>query len=153
MLREELSRSEYHDRKFTNEYLLKVIEAMRPRVSFIKEFIENGFYFFEPPSQYDPEIVKKRWEDETPTLLSKLIDDFSKLSNPQKEDFEKTLHATAERLGTSNGKLIHGVRLAVTGVGGGPGLFEILEILGKEEVVQRIYKAIQTIKPPSEKVN
>jgi len=146
MLKEELSQSEYNANKFSDDYLLKVIEAMRERVSFIKEFILNGFYFFNTPDEYDKSVIKKRWKEDTPLQLKKLVEEFTKLENPTKEDFELSLRNTAERLNIETGILIHPVRLALSGVGGGPGLFDILFILGKDESISRINRAIEKVK-------
>jgi len=147
MLKEELSQSKYNQIHYDEKFLLGVIEAMRPRVTFVKDFIENSPYFFEPPAQYDVEVIKKRWKEDTPQQLEMLVEEFSKLENPGKEDFEAALHRTAETLNIGNGKLIHAVRLAISGVGGGPGLYDILYLLGKEESIKRIRTAIDKIKP------
>jgi glutamyl-tRNA synthetase len=87
--------------------------------------------------------VKKRWKHETPVQLRKLIEEFSRLESPQKEDYESALHRAAEALGAGHGDLIHAVRLAVSGMGAGPGLYDILFILGKEESIRRIKSAIE----------
>jgi glutamyl-tRNA synthetase len=145
-LRELLSKSDYDHHKFTDEYLRQVIGTMRERVTFVKDFLEKSPYFFEPPREYDAEVVKKRWKSETPDELNKLVEAFSELSVNSKEEYEAALHRTAELLGIGNGKLIHAVRLAVSGVGGGPGVYDILQILGKEESLKRIRKSIEAIK-------
>ncbi|MBI5214756.1 MAG: glutamate--tRNA ligase [Ignavibacteriae bacterium] len=148
MLKIELSNSKFSGKQFADEYLLRVIEAMRPRVSFVKDFIEQSSYFFEAPAHYEEDAVKKRWKEDTPVHLRKLIEEYSFLENPTKEMFEAALHKTAEALGIGNGKLIHGVRLSVSGVSGGPGLYDILFILGKDEVIKRIQIAIEKITHP-----
>ncbi|MFO7444809.1 MAG: glutamate--tRNA ligase [Ignavibacteriaceae bacterium] len=146
MLKEELSISRYKDKDFSDDYLIYVIEAMKERVSFIKEFYEKGFYFFEQPEQYDESVVNKRWKEDTPPQLKKFAENLAGLENPKKEDYEAVLKKTVEELGIGVGKLIHPVRLAVSGVGGGPGLYDILFIIGKEESINRINKALERIK-------
>jgi glutamyl-tRNA synthetase len=145
LLREELKKTKYSSGEYTDEYLGLVIEAMKERVSFIKEIPEKGFYFFEEPETYEEDTVKKRWKPDSAELLRKLSDEFSKLSNPAKEDYENTLRQTAESAGAGTGKLIHPVRLAVSGVGGGPGVFDILYIIGKEKTIKRLNKAIEKL--------
>jgi len=145
MLRTELASSKYKDENYSDEYLLLIIEAMKERVSFIREFIEKGFYFFERPEQYDEAVLKKRWNENTPEHLNKLIENFSQLENPDKENFEAALKQTAEELNVGAGKLIHPVRLAISGIGGGPGLYDILFILGKEESIHRIKIALEKL--------
>jgi glutamyl-tRNA synthetase len=146
ILKEYLAKSKFADHKFDDDKLFLIVEAMRPRISFVKEIIENSPYFFEAPESYDQEVIQKRWKDDTSANLKSLAEEFSKLLNPKKEDYETALHKTAELLNIGNGKLIHGVRLALSGVGGGPGLYEILFILGKEESIRRIEKAIERIR-------
>jgi glutamyl-tRNA synthetase len=145
MLKTELSKSKFASQHFADEYLLQVVTAMRERMTLAKDIIENAPYFFEAPIEYEQTAVKKNWKKETPSQLKILAENFSKLNNPIKEDYEHTLQNVAQELQTGNGKLIHAVRLAISGVSGGPGVYDILFILGKEESVRRIYKAIETI--------
>ena len=145
MLKEELRRSKFEDLLFDDGYLLKVVQVMRERVTFVKDFLEKSPYFFEAPALYDHEVAKKRWNAATPAQLKCLALEFSSLENPRKEDYETALHKTAESLHSGNGALIHAVRLAISGVGGGPGVYDILAILGKDESVKRINAAIERI--------
>lgn len=147
MLKEELKNSKYAEKNFSDEYLLNVIESMKERVSFVKEFIEKSFYYFESPTEFDESVIQKRWKEDTPQQLTELCSAFEKLDNPNKEDFENALRSTAEKLNVGAGKLIHPLRLAVSGTGQGPGLFDLLFTLGKEEVIRRINTALETIKP------
>ncbi len=145
MLKEELQRSPFAVKQFADEYLLSVISSMRERVSFAKDFVVNSPYFFESPVQFDAEVVKKRWNIETPEQLKSLVGEFTLLKNPQKEDYEAALHRAAESLNLKNSDLIHPLRLAVSGMGAGPGLYDILYILGNEETIRRITSAIERI--------
>ena len=147
MLKEHLAKSGMDPAKFGDDYLLRVITAMRERVSFIKDYTEKSPYFFRAPNEYDPAIIKKRWKPQSAEYLSKLGEQFAKLASPQKQEYEDSLHRTAESLKVGNGELIHPLRLAVSGMGEGPGLFDILVILGKEETIRRIGSAIDRIKP------
>jgi glutamyl-tRNA synthetase len=145
ILREQLAGSKFAAGDFSDAFLLKVIEAMKPRVSFPKDFVELGSYFFDAPSAYDQEVVRKRWNRDTPAQLAKLSVEFSSMAGAAASDFEAALTSAAEKLGTGNGTLIHAVRLALSGVGGGPGVYELLSILGKEESLKRIQSAIERI--------
>jgi glutamyl-tRNA synthetase len=146
LLKEELKNSRYSVQIYNDEYLIKLIEAMKERVSFVKEYIEKSPYFFEAPSSYEEAVVAKRWNDNSSDLLKKLIEKFEKLNNPSKEDYENALKETAQENGAGNGDLIHPLRLSVSGMGAGPGVFDIVDILGKEESVKRMKKAITSIK-------
>lgn len=146
MLKEEILRSRFKELHFDDAHLTKVVQIMRERVTFVKDFLEKSPYFFEAPTLYDPEIVKKRWNASAPEHLKKLVQDFSMLEHPAAEDYEATLHKTAQSLGIGNAELIHAVRLAISGVGGGPGLFDILSVLGKDECIRRLRAAIENIR-------
>ena len=145
LLREEISQSKFKNENYSDKYLTQIISAMIERVSFVKEIIEKGFYFFEEPVEYEEATVKKRWKENSADYLQRLIGEFSKLDNPTKEDFELTLKKTAEELNVGAGKLIHPVRLAVSGVGGGPGVFDILNIIGKDKTIKRLQRAISKL--------
>jgi glutamyl-tRNA synthetase len=146
MLRDEISNSIYKSEDYSDEYLLKLISSMKERVSFVNEYLTKGFYFFEAPNEYEEKNLKKRWKEDSHTLLKKLRDQFDELNNPTTQDFESSLAQTAEELNISKGKLIHPLRIAVSGVGEGPGVFDILNILGKEEVINRINTALNKLK-------
>jgi glutamyl-tRNA synthetase len=148
MLKDELSHSPYKDLNFDDDYLLLIIEAMKPRVSFVKEFITKCPYFYEVPIQYDENVLKKRWKEDTPDQLKMLRDKIEKIDGSSKEYFEEALTLTAEELNIGKGKLIHPVRLAVSGIGTGPGVYDLLFIVGKEEVINRINRAIESLNIP-----
>jgi glutamyl-tRNA synthetase len=146
MLKEQLSVSTPGGNHFDDAYLLSIIGAMRERVTFAKDFVEKSPYFFQPPTQYDPDVVKKRWKKETPEQLRLMVEEFSLLEHPQKQDYESALRRVAETLKVKASDLIHPVRLAVSGMGAGPGLYDILFILGKDETIRRITAAIEMLR-------
>ena len=146
MLKDEISKSNYSNFDCTDEYLLLIIEAMKERVSFVKEYIEKCPYFFEPPIEYDEKVVKKRWKDDSQELLKIFSSRIEQLVNPRKEDYERILKKLCEEKEIGLGRLIHPLRLALSGVGIGPGIFDLIFILGKEESLKRIDKALDQIK-------
>ncbi len=139
LLKNELKNSDFKDSSFSDEKLISIIHAMKERVTFVKDFIYSCKYFYEAPTEYEQKAIEKNWKEDTPKHLLKLKSEFEKLVNPTKEDFETALNI-------SKGKLIHPLRLAVSGQSTGPGMFELLFTLGKDEVVKRIDSAIKTIK-------
>ncbi|NWF50770.1 MAG: glutamate--tRNA ligase [Ignavibacteriaceae bacterium] len=147
LLKDEISKSQFKDRYFPDEYLLRVIESMKERVSFVRDLINNCKYFYEPPQEYEQKAIEKNWKPETPDQLKKLAEEFSKLTNPTKEDYENSFIKVSEELGVGKGKIIHPLRLAVSGQSTGPGMFDLLFIIGKNEVIKRIVTAIENIKP------
>jgi glutamyl-tRNA synthetase len=146
MLRASIKETEYRSQNYLDEFLLLIIEAMKDRVSFVHELIDNCKYFYEAPKEYEQKAVEKNWKPETPEQLKKLRDAFARLSNPKKEDYEIALTKVAEEFGIGKGNLIHPLRLALSGQSTGPGMFDLLYILGKDEVLNRINYAIEKIK-------
>jgi glutamyl-tRNA synthetase len=146
MLKEQLKQSAFAGTEFKDEYLLNVIVAMRERASFVRDFVEKSPYFFQAPSEYDPEVIKKRWTTDSSVRLKALVVEFSKLSSPLKNDYELALHRVAEALSIKPSDLIHPLRLAVSGVGAGPGLYDILAVIGNDETIRRISAAIERLK-------
>ncbi len=144
-LRDQLALSEFGGKHFEDAYLMSVIGIMRERVTFVKDFVEKSPYFFQAPLQYEADVVKKRWKRESPVQLKELAAEFSRMLDPKKEDYEAALHRVAASMKVHNSDLIHPLRLAVSGMGSGPGLFDILFVLGKEETIARIHSAIERV--------
>jgi glutamyl-tRNA synthetase len=145
MLRSELKDSKYSGQGYTDEYLLNVIGVMKERVSFIKEILEKGFYFFEEPTSYEEAGIKKRWNIQSAEILKQYAEKVEQIGSPTREDYENTLKVSATQSNTGNGNVIHPLRLAVSGVGGGPGIFDILYIIGKEKTLSRIKTIIEKL--------
>lgn len=145
-LRNHLQETEFKNGNYSDAYLLKVIEAMLPRVEFVHEITSKGFYFFTRPESYEPDAVQKRWKSSTPEHLKAIAEKFQQLADDNKESFEHALHETAAFFGIKNAELIHPLRLAISGVSGGPGLYDICSILGRDETSTRIHLAIERIK-------
>jgi glutamyl-tRNA synthetase len=145
MLKVELEISEYKNNSYSDEYLLKITSAMKERVSFVKEYLTKSSYFFEAPKEYEPKNLQKRWKENSSESLKKFRENLLQLKNPSKDDFEKALEQTAEELNTGKGNIIHPLRIVVSGVGEGPGVFDILNIIGKDETISRINTAIEKL--------
>ncbi|HSW56487.1 MAG TPA: glutamate--tRNA ligase [Ignavibacteriaceae bacterium] len=145
MLRAEIEKSEFKSNIYSEDYLLKVIGAMKERVSFVKEYLTKSPYFFTAPESYEEQNLKKRWQEDSAELLNKLKERFEKLADPSKEDFEKALDEIASHLSINKGKLVHPLRIAVSGVGEGPGVYDIISVLGKDETISRINTALKKL--------
>ncbi|MCJ7578485.1 MAG: glutamate--tRNA ligase [candidate division Zixibacteria bacterium] len=128
------------------DWLLRFVSLLKERCKTLKEFAEKGKYFFAFDYQYEPTAVSKHFNSaEAAKTLDIFVDRLSKLDSFEKQKIEETLRNLATDMGTKPAPLIHMVRLATTGTTAGPGLFDILEFLGKEEVVKRIKKAVEFI--------
>jgi len=118
--------------------LVRIIGLVKERVQFVSELWEQLDFFFVRPTGYNPKMLKKSMKGDSPELLAELKkllsvqDDFS---SQQLEDVVKTWIESKE---IGFGKVMNPLRLALVGEGKGPHLFDIIEILGKQESLQRI---------------
>jgi glutamyl-tRNA synthetase len=126
------------------EYFRRVIELLKPRVKLIPEFVAYGAYFFREPEQYEEAARAKYWKDaQAGDRLAKLAAQLVELKIFSTQTIEETVRRLAEELNVSAAKLIHPTRLALTGFGVSPGLFETMELLGQDRVVTRLRKAVK----------
>lgn len=130
---------------FSDEYIAKSVGTLKSRINFVKDLTEMARFYFEAPTTYSPKDIKKRWNADTPATMERLIevlegiDDFSAAAaEPVVMDWIKSneLHM---------GNVMNAFRLAVVGECKGPHMFEITEILGKEETIKRLRRAIENI--------
>lgn len=127
-----------------DEYLQQVIALLKDRVSRVPEFYELGYYFFRAPESYDEKTRKKAWKQQTPELVKAYRDTIAELEDDRFEasTLKQTLNDITEQHGVGFGKLMLPVRLAVTGMGFGPDLFETQQLLGRQEVLERLDHAL-----------
>lgn len=126
-------------------YLEAVIGLMRERVTTLEEFATSCPYFFADPAEYEEDARRKNWRPETPGWLRELLDLMRPLEKFTVPVLEEIVKGRAAALGMGAGKLIHPLRLAVSGTSKGPGLFEMMEVLGKETCVRRIERALTVL--------
>jgi len=125
---------------------LKFIPLFKERCKTLREFPEKGNYFFKFDYQYEPKAEKKLFKSrEAKDRLNAFIDCISKLDDFKIETIEEALRKLTEEMEIKPAALIHIVRLAATGTSGGPPLFDLLEVLGKDEVEKRLKKALEYI--------
>ena len=128
-----------------SEYFLRVIDSLKERVRKLTDFVSLGAYFFKDEFDYDQKAAEKQFNSENALILAELADRFEKLSDFSKETAEAELGKLADEKDIKRGKLIHPTRLAVSGMSVGPGLFELLELVGQKRVVARLRKAVDFI--------
>lgn len=129
----------------SDEKLLKVISLMKDRATFAKDIYNEGKFFFEAPNSYDEKAVKKAWNEETPAILNDFSEKLMNLTDFQAVAIKQSIHDLAEEKGLGMGKVMMPLRLSLVGELKGPDVPEILEILGKEESIERIKNAVNNI--------
>ena len=116
---------------------------LRDRAHRLGDFISYGKPFFTDDFEYDPKAVAKRWKSsQTIEYLNNSRDALDMLDEFTTEKIEAAIRGLAEEREITASKIIHPVRVAVTGKAVGPGLFEMLELIGRETTLSRIERAI-----------
>ena len=132
---------------FSDEYIVKAIDMVKGRANFVNDLWDQGRFFFVAPTEYAEKDIKKRWKEDTPRQMQELIaqlealDDFS--SKPAEEVILGWIASKEYHLGN----VMNAFRLAVVGECKGPHMFDITELLGKDETVARLRLAIDRIAP------
>lgn len=122
-----------------SEKFLKVAELLKPRLKFTNELPALSNYFFERPQKIVDEKAKaKYWTEQSPEHIALLANELEKIEIFNIQNIEAAFMKVCESSGIKLGMLAQPARLAVSGVGAGPGLWEILECLGKEECIFRL---------------
>ncbi len=129
----------------TIEYIQKVVHLIKEKATFLNEFLSLGSYFFVAPETYDTDVIKKRWNEKTKNFIAELNEEFKKITNFSATETENIFKTICEKSGIKTGEVMQSFRVCLSGVGGGPALFEVVELLGKEEVVNRLEKALSKI--------
>lgn len=131
-----------NDPNVSDEKIEKVISLIKERADFITDLWKLCHYLFIAPGSFDPKSAKRAWKTDTPDTLSSLrefittIEDFSAISLREKiQEWIKTNEI-------STGKVMMPLRLSLVGSLEGPDVYEILSLLGKQETLKRIKKAL-----------
>jgi glutamyl-tRNA synthetase len=127
------------------DFVLNVVSLIKERAVFVDDFWELSSFFFETPTTYDAKASKKNWKEGTPLLMNELITIISSIENFSSINTEKEIKAwiTAKEIGF--GKIMQPLRLSLVGKLAGPHLFDIIEMIGKEEVIKRLDNAIEKL--------
>ena len=127
----------------SNEILLeKIISLVKDRCVLLTDFIEQSSFFFKTPEQYDLDSIKPKWNDAKKLFFAEVIRNFE-LTNDWKADFlESNFKEMAAVNQIKPGEVLAPLRIMLVGGKFGPGVFHIAELLGKEETIRRIKKAL-----------
>ena len=126
-------------------YIQKVVSLIKDRAVFVADFWSLSDFFFQSPSEYDAKASKKNWKEETPELMNELISVISGIEGFSSANTETEIKAwvTAKEIGF--GKVMQPLRLSLVGALKGPHLFDIIEMIGKEETINRLKNAINRL--------
>ena len=130
---------------FSDAYIGGVLDLMRERVHFPTEFHDATSFFFEAPAAYDPAAVAKFWKDDIPALIPGVRDFIASLTPFTKEHVGESLEGLIRENGWPMGKVMNTLRLFLVGKSVGPGVAEMMALMGKDEVLRRIDKGIASL--------
>ena len=120
-------------------WLLKIVDLFKTRARRLSDFVDQGRFFFTDDLEYEQKAVQKHLSP--PGLsehLTVLRDALCALETFEKNDIENIFRGTAEVRGIKAATLIHATRVGLTGKASSPGLFDIIEILGKKQTLKRL---------------
>ncbi|MBT7274849.1 MAG: glutamate--tRNA ligase [Woeseiaceae bacterium] len=120
------------------DYLKRAVELLKEKVNFSSELLPLGHYFFEPPVSYDEKIKNKKWNTEISSHINQYIKGIIEFNYHTADQMELYLTTYAEENGINKGMLMQPLRWAVSGQAGGPPIFDMLELIGLEEITNRI---------------
>ena len=129
----------------TYERVKLVVHMMKDRVNFVKELWPLCSFFFIAPTEYDEKTVKKRWKEDSPRQMAELAEVLRGIDDFSIEGQEPIVRQWVEDKGYKLGDVMNAFRLALVGIGKGPGMFDISAFLGKEETLRRLEKAIKVL--------
>ena len=115
-----------------------IIEMLKPRAHFLKDLAEQATYFFKAPTVYEEKAQKKQWGAGSREIAAAVREMLATIDPFVTPEIEKGFLALTEKRGCKLGDLVGAVRLAVSGVCAGPGLWELFEVVGKAETIRRI---------------
>jgi glutamyl-tRNA synthetase len=129
----------------TNKTLItKIVSLIKERANFVSEFWDLSDFFFVAPTSYD-EKASKNWKEETPKLMQELISVLGEITDFTSVNIETIVKDWMTKNEIGMGKVMQPFRLSLVGALKGPHLFDIVELIGKEETIKRIEKAIATL--------
>lgn len=138
--------------EYDYDYIRKIVIAVREREKTLSDIADAMSYYFKDDFSYDEKGVKKYFEkDGVENILREAIEILKKVDNFNLTETENAYRDLIERLNIKSGDLFHPTRLAISGRTFGPGLFDIMELLGKERTIERIEKAIKYIESIKQK--
>jgi glutamyl-tRNA synthetase len=130
----------------SREKATRSVSILKERAVFPSDFWEQGKFLFYAPTSFDENVAQKKWNDDALKVLRAYRDAVSQVKSFSAQDARETLETVTHTLGIGTGKILQALRLAITGVGAGPDLMIIMEIIGQEEVVSRITFALENIR-------
>jgi len=137
-----LKRAGLDTNRYPIQYVKAALDTCKGKFKLFSELPNYGGFYFREDVTYDPEAVKKCFVPENKPRLEKLRFALTKAEPFNAQTLEATLKSVAAELGVKPAVLVHPLRLACTGNPAGPSLYHLMEVLGREKVLQRLDRAL-----------
>ncbi|MDH3697017.1 MAG: glutamate--tRNA ligase [Flavobacteriaceae bacterium] len=127
--------------KYTDDYLMRLLNLIKERASFNHELYDLSEFFFHAPTEFESKAVKRGWKEQSPERLQDLIALFESIDF-NNASISEAVNSYIKEHDISFGAVMPTMRMLLVGDLKGPGVFEIMELLGKEEVISRMRFAL-----------
>ncbi|MCO6485884.1 MAG: glutamate--tRNA ligase [Saprospiraceae bacterium] len=125
------------------EWLAKVCGLMKERVTFARDILRKGYYFFEPVKDYDQATLARKWQPDSASLFEGLMEVLLNTRPFVAAGLESKAKAWWEAAGAGPGAILPLYRIALAGTMKGPAVFEMLEVLGPDLSRERLVRALE----------
>ena len=127
-------------------FLITIIEILKIRSKSLKDIMNQSELYFNGPNDYDPIGLSKCWKKESVnSTVEKILKSLNSLSEWRKDELERVIQSISEINQLSMGKITMPLRIALLGSLSGPSVVDLLHILGREDSINRIHKALDTL--------
>ena len=126
----------------SDAFMVEFCKLVKEKVQFVHEFWDHGKYIFEAPTSYDEKVITKKWNDTSKALFTSVLENFKSITDWKMQ----TIHDSFEELVKQVGKIdMQLLRVLITGVAGGPQLFDMIALIEKDEVIKRLETALSKL--------
>ncbi len=150
LFKPELAKHGVDASQFSDDYITRAVGMIKSRISFVGDIWDNAKFFFVAPTEYAPKDIKKRWKEDTPATMRRLIEVIKGLDDMTSAHAEEVVLGWIKDNELHMGNVMNAFRLTVVGECKGPHMFDIAELMGKDEIIARIERGIENIKPVTE---
>lgn len=130
---------------FSDEYITRAVAMVKDRVNFVRDLWDVTRFFFVAPAEYEEKAVKKRWKEDSPAVMTELVEVLRGLEDFSCAVAEPAVLGWITDKGYHMGNVMNAFRLTVVGECKGPHMFDITELIGKEETMKRVLAGVANI--------
>jgi glutamyl-tRNA synthetase len=138
--------TESHDIKASRDFIEKAANLVKERVMLLTELWDASAFLFVDPISFDMELIKKKWKPDTNDIIDRLRMAFEEVDFQDPTQLEDVFKRFLEENHLNTGAVLFPLRMVVTGKAGGPGMFDVMHLIGKEATLRRMAAAISSLK-------